>query len=31
MFNNIIGIYKTDIGEVDLIENKEDSPQHKLF
>jgi len=31
MFNNIIGIYQTDIGEVDLVENKIDNPQHKLF
>jgi hypothetical protein len=31
MFNNLIGIYKTDIGEIDLIENKEDNIQNNLF
>ena len=31
MFNNLIGIYKTDIGEIDLVENKEDKPLNKLF
>ena len=31
MFNNIIGIYKTDIGEVDLVENKKDNFQNTLF
>lgn len=31
MFNNLIGIYKTEKGEIDLIENTKDSHQHKLF
>ena len=31
MFNNLIGIYKTDIGKIDLVENEEDDKQHKLF
>lgn len=31
MFNNLIGIYKTDIGEIDLIENKNDKEKNKLF
>jgi len=31
MFNNIIGIYKTDIGEVDLVENKDDEKLNSLF
>lgn len=31
MFNNLIGIYKTELGEIDLVENKTDNHQHKLF
>ncbi len=31
MFNTLIGIYKTDIAEVDLIENKSDNLENQLF
>ena len=31
MLNNIIGIYKSEIGEIDLIENKNDDSINKLF
>jgi hypothetical protein len=31
MFNNIIGIYKTEIGEIDLIENEKDKEENKIF